>query len=237
MSKDYAKRFNQSPVKSKSSHFLKWIIAIVILVLLVIGFRFWQLQMHRKALLTPESPALHVVNAPQQEVAPEQNSKIHFEFYTMLSKNKVEPDHKAPLSFSKQEVTSPPKESIATIEAVTTHASAPEKKTKEVASPMKTSEKALDKPVFKVADKAPEKPILKDKYILQLGVFSNAATADASKSQLGSLGVPVFVVKDITNGKVIYRVQAGPFVTKEAATQLQTKLAKSKVQSIVRQQA
>jgi cell division protein FtsN len=225
MSKDYAKRFNPNPEKSKSPRLLKWIVVILVLLVLVIGFRFWQLQTHRTVLLVPEKSAhkvLHSVDMqqPTQETSEQtQTPKVHFEFYTMLSQNKVVPEHKEPISVLKQETVAPPKESIATIEAIT-HSSLGSKKTTEVIIP-----------------KVPEKPVLTEKYVLQLGVFSNPITAGASKHQMGSLGVPIFVVQDKTNGKVIYRVQAGPFATKEAAIQLQAKLAKSKVQSIVRLQA
>jgi cell division protein FtsN len=227
MSKDYAKRFDRTESKPKPRRLLRVIGVIIVVLIFILCFRFWQLQRHRTIVLTPDKTPPHAATvatpAAQQKIESnlDQKKKIHFEFYTMLSKNEKvsnqptssDTEHnKKPLLDSTQEGSSP-------LASVST-------KTVSVESPPVESQVLIEKMTAK--------SVFKEAYVVQIGVFSNARTAETSKNQMSNLAVPIQIVKNQVKGKTIYRVEAGPFETIEEAHQLQHKLAKSKVQSMVR---
>ena len=223
MPKDYAKRFDRAESKPKSHRLLKVIAVIVVVLILILCFRFWQLQRHRTIVLTPDKTKSFVV-APQKQVdtSSEQDQKIHFEFYTMLSKKQTASDHSTVVSKQDNIVSVP--------ESVTENLPATSISTKMVTleAPPPESEALIEK--------ITAKSLVKEKYVVQIGVFSNVKAAESSKNQMSNLAVPIHVVKSQLNGKTIYRVEAGPFETIDVANQLQSKLAQSKVKSMVRQQ-
>jgi len=71
-------------------------------------------------------------------------------------------------------------------------------------------------------------------YILQMGIFKNAAGAERLRASLVKSGFSVKVVKTALAGKAVYSVQVGPFITKNQAVLAQRQLQKKSVNGIVR---
>lgn len=71
-------------------------------------------------------------------------------------------------------------------------------------------------------------------YVLQMGIFKNAAGAERMRASLVKSGFSVKVVKTALTGKEVYSVQIGPFITKNQAVLAQRQLQKKSVNGIVR---
>src|SRR4029078_10203951 len=61
-------------------------------------------------------------------------------------------------------------------------------------------------------------------YILQMGVFKNAAGAERLRASLAKSGFSVKVGKTVLAGKEVYSVQIGPFINKNQAVLAQRQL-------------
>lgn len=86
----------------------------------------------------------------------------------------------------------------------------------------------------KTASSPVKSTVKSEYYLVQLSLFSRKTEAEIYKNQLGNIGVPLTVVKEMSNGTLHYRVQTVPFNKLESALALKNKLEHSKVASTVR---
>jgi cell division protein FtsN len=146
--------------------------------------------------------------AKKQETPPP--TKLNFEFYTMLPKENVKP------------VPEPVPAPVATPEAL------------KPMTPKAPELRTTPQPTVTTTAPKPNIPKSTEHYILQLAVFTDRKAAENYKNQLGQIGAPVLIVADQSKPKTVYRVQAGPFADQIKAKELQAKLAKSKINSLLR---
>lgn len=76
--------------------------------------------------------------------------------------------------------------------------------------------------------------LAKQPYVVQLGVFGNQEAANGYKQSLLRAGFNVDVVKVALAGKMAYRVQFGPFSSKDQARVVQKQLQKKNVSALIR---
>lgn len=81
---------------------------------------------------------------------------------------------------------------------------------------------------------APVKQAPVHQYVLQLGIFKNAAGAEKFRSSFAKSGYSARVVKFAIAKGIAYSVQAGPFTSKNQALLTQRQLQKKNVNSILR---
>lgn len=70
-------------------------------------------------------------------------------------------------------------------------------------------------------------------YYVQAGAFRNAADADAQKAKLSLMGVETKVSEREQSGRVVFRVRAGPFETKEEAEKAQERLTGASIEAVL----
>ena len=58
-------------------------------------------------------------------------------------------------------------------------------------------------------------------FYVQVGAFKDLSDANQMLSALSKLGITIFISKISKNDNQVYRVRAGPFVTQEAAFEIQ----------------
>lgn len=71
-------------------------------------------------------------------------------------------------------------------------------------------------------------------YMLQIGAFKDASSANHLKSQLLSSGVSAQIVKVVIDKRVVYRVQQGPYPRFDLAVATQERLRKQGTASVIR---
>lgn len=76
--------------------------------------------------------------------------------------------------------------------------------------------------------------IQQDAYIVQIGIFKNAAAAERYRQSMAQLEYKLAVVKTMLAEKEVYRVQLGPFSDKTQAKLAQQRLLKKGLSGIVR---
>jgi cell division septation protein DedD len=70
-------------------------------------------------------------------------------------------------------------------------------------------------------------------FYVQVGAFKDLSDANQMLSALSKLGVTIFISKISKNDNQIYRVRAGPFVTQDAAFEIQKVFKNNGVASAV----
>ena len=133
--------------------------------------------------------------------------QIHFEFYTALPNMRMQ--------------VSKPVESAPVVEA---------KAEKAVAVP--PPEVGVINPQELERDFSSQ--LTQQPYVVQLGVFGNLEAANGYKQSLQRAGFSVDVVKIAMAGKTAYRVQFGPFSSKDQARVIQKQLQKKNVSALLR---
>jgi cell division protein FtsN len=144
---------------------------------------------------------------------PDQQQEIHFEFYTVL------PNMRMPVrAVEKPVVTLPSK--------IMTVNKAPEVPSIFDAGKLQSA--------LKNEWKMAQEPAQVDKYMLQMAVFKSANSAEKYLQTFLSSGLTARVVSIETSKGKNYRVQVGPFQTKNQAMLVQRQLRKKNVNSIIR---
>jgi cell division protein FtsN len=228
MPRDY-KSYSRSKKKKRSGgnkHAGTWIVAVVLIV--AFGYGLYWLSTHRGARLNkvPAITTSKKVAPPSTTAAAPQPPKIKFEFYNLLSKEKVS----VPTGSSSTQVppvvpgNSPSKVKIPA-------PFAPAKKP--VSAP------PVSKPAAKVAAKPSPAPIApapatSDSYIVQIASVKNYNDADQMKANLTLAGFNMQLEKSNVAGTTWYRVQAGPYNSLAAATAAQSSLRKQNYNAIVK---
>lgn len=70
-------------------------------------------------------------------------------------------------------------------------------------------------------------------FYVQVGAFKDLSDANQMLSALSTLGVTIFISKISKNDNQVYRVRAGPFVTQDAAFEIQKVFKNNGVASAV----
>lgn len=127
------------------------------------------------------------------------------------------PDEKTAAPFQPLPVSAPP--------AASAVSAAPEAK----AAPEKLAPEKNTKP----DKKPPEKAGKAGQFVVQLGVFSNAANVRDLRAKLSSAGIQTYVESVRTAGGEKTRVRAGPYATKTDAEHARKRIAKSGMDGVV----
>jgi cell division protein FtsN len=133
------------------------------------------------------------------------HSKIHFEFYTALPNMHMEPITK---------INKPAPETVTP-------------KTTEIAQTSVINPAELERDFS-------TQLVGTQPYVVQLGVFGNFEAANGYKQSLHRAGFNVDVVKIPSGSKIAYRVQFGPFNSKDQARVVQKQLLKKNVSALIR---
>ena len=70
-------------------------------------------------------------------------------------------------------------------------------------------------------------------FYVQVGAFKDLSDANQMLSALSKLGITIFISKISKNDNQVYRVRAGPFVTQDAAFEIQKVFKNNGVASAV----
>lgn len=220
----------------------KWIIiCFIIMLALATGFYIWKAKtsdsvsagfsslskrMHfwlteRKTRLNQNLSQVKQLTANNQNA----NQEIHFEFYTTL------PNMRVPVpQVEKTETTRPV--------IVMNNQATPEDKIKVIKiAEIKNfnTDNLFDqdklqqslKEEFNAAE-------IKDQYIVQIGVFKNAVSAEQLKQSFANAGFATRIIKINMNSGKAYSVQAGPFQKREQALFAQRELKTKNINGIIR---
>ncbi|MCX4026483.1 SPOR domain-containing protein [Endozoicomonas sp. SM1973] len=107
-----------------------------------------------------------------------------------------------------------------------------------VSDPTPVKPKPTPKPTVSQENNKPEKPVqskppANESYVLQAGSFRNKTDADRRRAQLILMGLSAQTQKvNIKNGETWFRVQVGPFKTKDKLGKAKTLLASNKIDSL-----
>lgn len=182
----------------------------------VSGFRHWFVD--RKARLQTgldkKLTDIKTLSAKKTE-----DEEVHFEFYTAL------PAMQMSVAEANLETKAPASAGVVTDD---------KKKPAATLSPMKSlaAKSLFLDPAELEQDFA--KRFTQQTYVIQLGVFSTAAAAEAFKEKLSSERYSAAVVKAYVGERHVYRVQLGPFASKDQVETAQHDLRKKGIDGIVR---
>lgn len=164
-----------------------------------------------------------------KEEAPPQ---IHFEFYTALPTMQVNADQPLTVASETPKVVTPVSPQKKTVLA-RADKSAGMQASKAMVSPFVPAVKSS----VVNADELEQEfsaQIKQNTYIIQLGVFRTAVAAEHYRSTLAKAGFESTVVKTALTREKVYRVQLGPFSTKDQAAFAQRQIQKKGITGIVR---
>lgn len=152
-----------------------------------------------------------------------ENTDIHFEFYTAL------PNMEMPVSEMEADVN-PPVTKVAATEAA--------KPLKSAAPTVAAKPAKVDAtPTFITSadeiEKGMSEQLHQDAFIVQLGVFKSPASAERLKQTVNKNGLEVDVVKLTLAQKEFYRVQLGPYLSKDQAKLMLHQLQKQGVTGVI----
>lgn len=206
--------------KSSAPHWR--ILGIAVLALSLAGGAGWVTYQHReraeqymaqaKTWLAERRSHLRDNLSKVKKIAADNNAdqEVHFEFYTALPTMQVQ------VSAADTEEN-----------GHTTKILAPPVKSAKLKSGVISSVDDL------VADI--EKHVRPVGYVVQLGVFRDQESANAYRQLLLSQGTATAIVKTGTDEKIFYRVQQGPFSTKERAMLAQQQVQKKGLNGLIRE--
>jgi cell division septation protein DedD len=223
MAKDYAKQFNKQSSKKRSSR--KWVvIGMVVLVVLIGSGLFIKFEVMPVLSGNPAVSAffsrIHAIFANHSDAnathpvdaKTDPESDIHFSFYSELPKMRFE--------------VSKPQEAVAVSHE-------PEKKINKVeATPI--TQKADDETSQQQASASVTTQPEESGYVLQFGLFKDAAGASQLRLSLLLSGIETEVKKTQDQQQDIYRVQQGPYSNASEAKSFQQKWHKKGVESMVK---
>jgi cell division septation protein DedD len=166
----------------------------------------------------------------------ENDQDIHFEFYTTLPNMQVNVaeltsagNHDSNTSASaKSQPVKPATIASSADTGIIQH---------ESSQPVKTVKKAALNHAIINADQLEAdltSEMQQDKYVIQLGIFRNAAAAEQYRMTLSEAGFEASIVKTTAGGQDVFRVQVGPFESKEQVRIAQRQLLKKNLNGIVR---
>ncbi len=130
-------------------------------------------------------------------------------FYEIAQENEAEKKNKRQVIKKKKEALkqqSPPPVASSGIVKSTEKSET----TKKAAPPEKTETVPQEKPGFSI----------------QVGALSSSQSADKLKSKITDMGYPVFIIKEQSGGKTVYKVRVGKFSTESIARATSAKLVK-----------
>lgn len=174
----------------------------------------------QKKLVNDNSKKVKSFTTTKNQAVPQ----IHFEFYTALPNMQV--------IVTEPEITTVallPRNVKQPMEAVKVSST----KTVPVIEKVRATSPPVSVASAAELEQAISDQIQQKAYIVQLGVFRNAMTADKFYKTLAEAGFKATVVKSLTTKKDIYRVQLGPFLNKAQAKVAQKQLQKKGIDGIV----
>jgi len=103
-----------------------------------------------------------------------------------------------------------------------------------VAAPQAANDGARAQALLEGAQAAPKGSVLKTGFIVQAGVFSDPAMLKAATAKLDKAGLVYFTrSSELKSGATRTRIRLGPYATKEEAFEVQARVVKAGLQSII----
>lgn len=211
----HATRRRASTADSRKSALIWYGSGVVsgVLASLLVGLSLWPVG--PAAITAPGTPHdTATAAAPKNQSGP---AKPRFDFYTVLHDQEVRVSEDDPVLAGSK---SPP----ATSAAVTP------------AEPAKTAPTVANSaPASKPAEspKPATSEVSKDRYLLQVGSFTQPEEADRLRAQLLLLGLQASVQKIPREGQTWHRVQVGPFSSQEQLNTARRSMSQQQIESIV----
>lgn len=182
-----------------------------------------------------------ITKARQLAAVKQEDQPIHFEFYTELPSVKVPVPTEETRHLSEKYVSESAATTVSDRNNLNTTSTASVTRSKTSTS----SEGTIDsQPVSQTAGKPLfdaeqlhrdlNEEFNQSQYIIQLGVFRSAASAERYRQSLTQTGLTASVVKAHLSERIIFRVQSGPFLTLSQAKQAQKQWQKKSIDGIVR---
>jgi cell division protein FtsN len=221
MAKDY-KSYSKPTAnkrKGKNKHLTLWIILVVLIVIL--GYGLYTLKQHQKKLPVVVTKVVDKASEKIAAVVPKipDQQPIKFEFYSLLTKEKVTVNDNTSKSAS-----APPTAAVRSAPIATATPTLPAKP---------ASIPAI-KPITNAVPAKPAASAIAGSYILQVAALKAEVDANKIKANLIVEGFTAQVRKTTVNSVDWYRVEAGPYTSLADAQDAQTRLQKDGFNGIIK---